>query len=213
MMQHPINLITDVMLERSRAGVRTSRLVLTGLALTMCMILTATHSRILLDGNEQEHASTSARAEMALELDKTVRSLESQQLELKRFMDDYHAVALPLDATRIIATLVDSLPASVTLTEFDLRYDAGSRQQDPSDPGTRYLSGSMAGIAASDADVAALVHGLGLREPFESVQLEYSRSQVIRDLPAREFSLTFMIDLTGRFQVTDMNNVALEVQP
>jgi len=213
MKQHPVNLITETMLERTRAGMRTSRLIVIGLSLTMCMILTATHSRMVLDGNEQEHASTSAKAEMALELDQTARSLESEQRELKQFMDDYHAVALPLDATRIIATLVDTLPSSVTLTEFDLRYDAHSAQQGSDEQGERYLAGTMAGIAASDSDVAALVHGLGVREPFESVQLEYSRSQVIRNLPAREFSLSFTIDLAGRFQVTDMDNVVMEVQP
>ncbi len=213
MKQHPINLITEAMLERTRAGMRTSRLVVTGLALTMCMILTATHSRMVLDGNEQEHVSTSARAEMAIELDQTARMLDSEQRDLNQFMEDYHAVALPLDATRIIATLVDTLPPSVTLTEFDLRYDADSRQQGSAEPGARYLAGTMAGIAASDSDVAALVHGLGLREPFESVQLEYSRSQVIRNLPAREFSLSFSIDLAGRFQVTELSNAAMEVQP
>jgi len=213
MKQHPINLITDSMLERTRAGMRTSRYIVAGLALTMCMILTATHSRMVLEGNEQEHASTSAKAEMALELDRTARTLESEQQALEEFMKDYRSVALPLEATRIIATLVDTLPPSVTLTEFDLRYDSDSSQGGATGPGTRRLAGTMAGIAASDSDVAALVHGLGVREPFESVQLEYSRSDVIRELPAREFSLSFTIDLSGRFDVTGLDEMAMGVQP
>ena len=59
--------------------------------------------------------------------------------------------------TRIIATLVETLPESVTLTEFELEYEDGHRSTATS---TRYLSGTIAGVAATDGDVAALVHDL-----------------------------------------------------
>jgi hypothetical protein len=204
MNQHPINLITPEIVERTCAGIRTGRFIFAAIALTVCMVLTATHSRIHLDGVEDRHETTSARAELALALDTSARALEAEHDELMEFMRDYNEVALPLDVTRIIATLVETLPESVTLTEFELDYEDGQRT---SNPQPRHLAGTIAGVAATDGDVAALVHGLGLRPPFERVQLEYSRSRTLLDRSTREFSVSFEVDLQGRFQLVDVEGV------
>lgn len=208
MNQHPLNLITPEMEERTRAGIRTGRFILVAIMLTVCMVLTATHSRIHLDGAQDRHEETSARAELALALDTSARALEADHDKLLEFMQEYNDVAIPLDVTRIIATLVETLPDSVTLVEFELDYeDATSRNVTR----TRHLAGTIAGIAATDGDVAALVHGLGLRPPFEHVQLEYSRSRTMLDRSTREFSVSFAVDLEGRFQMVDAEGVHEEV--
>ena len=200
MSQHPINLITPEIVERTRAGIRTGRFICAAIVLTVCMVLSATHSRIHLDGVQDRHESTSARAELALALDTSARALEAEHDELMAFMQDYNEVALPLDVTRIIATLVETLPESVTLTEFELDYEDERRTASPQ---PRHLAGTIAGVAATDGDVAALVHGLGLRPPFERVQLEYSRSRTLLDRSTREFSVSFEVDLEGRFQLVE----------
>ena len=204
MNQHSINLITPDIVARTRAGIRTGRYVAVAIVLCVCMVLTATHSRIHLEGVQERHEATAARAELALALDTSARALEAEHDALLKFMDDYNEVALPLDVTRIIATLVETLPESVTLTEFELEYEDGHRSTATS---TRHLSGTIAGVAATDGDVAALVHGLGLRPPFERVQLEYSRSRVLREQSTREFSVSFAVDLEGRFQLVDAEGV------
>ena len=112
MNQHPINLITPDIVTRTRAGIRTGRYVVAAIALCVCMVLTATHSRIHLDGVRERHEVTAARAELALALDTSARALEAEHEALVQFMDDYYEVALPLDVTRIIATLVETLPDS-----------------------------------------------------------------------------------------------------
>ena len=202
MSKQSINLITPEIVQRTRAGIRTGRFILAGFVLVACMVLTATHSSLRLDGIQEEHAATSARAALALDLDQTARSLQAEHDRLQTFMEDYHDVAIPLDVTRVIATLVKSLPESVTIVNFDLGYaDAGASQASS----TRHLFGSVGGIAASDSDVAALVHGLGLRPPFHAVQLEYSRSRALRGQSAREFSVSFNVDLHGRFQLVEVD--------
>ena len=195
-----IDLITPEIVQRNRAGIRTGRFILAGFVLVACMVLTATHSSLRLDGIQEEHAMTSSRAALALDLDQAARSLQAEHDRLQTFMQDYHDVAIPLDVTRVIATLVKSLPESVTIVNFDLEYaDAGATQTGS----PRHLFGSVGGVAASDSDVAALVHGLGLRAPFESVQLEYSRSRTLHGHSAREFSVSFNVDLQGRFELVE----------
>jgi hypothetical protein len=68
-------------------------------------------------------------------------------------------------------------------------------------------------VAASDSDVAALAHGLGLRPPFDLVQLEYSRSREIRGRSAREFSVSFKVDLQGQFKLVDAASEHLGDRP
>jgi len=201
MSAHSINLITPEIVQRTRAGVRTGRFILVAFLLTAGMVLTATHSSLRLDGVRERHVATSTRAALALDLDRTAYALQTEHDRLQTFMEDYHAVALPLDVTRVIATLVESLPQSVTIVNFDLEYEDADAVQ----PGaTRHLFGSIGGVAASDGDVAALVHGLGLRPPFHAVQLEYSRSRAVRGQSAREFSVSFNVDLHGRFQLVEV---------
>jgi hypothetical protein len=210
MSQHSINLITPEIIQRTRAGIRTGRFILAGFMLTACMVLTATHSRLRLDGIVEEHSATSARAELALDLDHAADALQSEHDRLQTFMEDYHSVALPLEITRVIATLVEALPESVTIVNFDLEYADAEDSQNAS---ARRLIGSIGGVAASDSDVAALAHGLGLRPPFDAVQLEYSRSREVRGRSAREFSVTFSVDLQGQFQLVDAASEHLGDQP
>ena len=207
MNQHPINLITPEMVERTRAGIRTGRFILAAATLAVCMVVTATHSRIHLDGVKERHAATAARAELVLAMDNSARVLEVEHDALLDFMDDYNEVALPLDVTRIIATLIETLPDTVTLVDFELDYEDG---RSPSASSSRHLAGSIAGVAATDGDVAALVHGLGLRPPFEHVQLEYSRSRTVLQRSTREFSVSFAVDLEGRFKLVDADGVREE---
>jgi hypothetical protein len=210
MSQHSINLITPEIIQRTRAGIRTGRFILAGFMLTVCMVLTATHSRLRLDGIVEEHSVTSAQAELALDLDQAADVLQAEHDRIQTFMEDYHSVALPLDITRVIATLVESLPESVTIVNFDLEYADAEDSQNAS---TRHLFGSIGGVAASDSDVAALAHGLGLRPPFDLVQLEYSRSREIRGRSAREFSVSFKVDLQGQFKLVDAASEHLGDRP
>ena len=54
---------------------------------------------------------------------------------------------------------------------------------------------------ASDGDIATLVQLIGSRDPFAEVNLDYSRSRSVRDRPARDFRLSFVVDMDHAFEV------------
>ena len=62
-------------------------------------------------------------------------------------------------------------------------------------PPPRVLVAEVAGFAASDADIAELVERLSNRAPFAAVNLDFSRTRGLRGRSAREFRLSFKIDL------------------
>ena len=63
------------------------------------------------------------------------------------------------------------------------------------------FGGEIAGIASNDADIASLVQVIGGREPFAEVNLDYSRSRTVRARPARDFRLSFIVDMDHAFEV------------
>lgn len=204
MKQHQINLITPKMLDRTRAGRRTRRILGTCVALVAGMLLTATHARLQLEQARTINETTTIRADRALGLEKSLADIDARMSDVHSFMDEYREVAIPLDATRLIATLTRSLPPSITLVELELNYDDGTnsrRHVEGDERGPRRMVGEIAGIASSDADIATLVQLIASRDPFTEVNLDYSRSRTVRNLPARDFRLSFIVDMDHAFEV------------
>ncbi|MAB82318.1 MAG: hypothetical protein CMJ24_02640 [Phycisphaerae bacterium] len=204
MKQHQINLITPRMLERTRAGRRTRRVVAICATLVGAMLLTATHARLEVEQAKTRHESTTIRADRALNLERSLTNIDERMQDVHSFMEEYREVAIPLDATRLIATLTRSLPPSITLVELELNYDDGTgsrRHVEGAARGPRRMVGEIAGIASSDGDIATLVQLIGSRDPFAEVNLDYSRSRSVRDRPARDFRLSFVVDMDHAFEV------------
>ena len=205
MKQHQINLITAVMTRRLQAGRRTRRIVGACLAMVACMLVTATHARMRMERAVSINEATAIRADRALELERSLADIDSSMTDIRSFMQEYREVALPLETTRLIATLTRSLPPSITLVELELEYDDGlnARGRIEGTPrGPRRLVGEIAGVASNDADIATLVQVIGDREPFAEVNLDYSRSRTVRTRPARDFRLSFIVDMDHAFEVT-----------
>ena len=47
-------------------------------------------------------------------------------------------------------------------------------------------------------------------EPFEDVRLEFTRSREVRGTTAREFQMTFTVDLEGSWEIRESNLAAVE---
>ena len=204
MKQHQINLITPKMLDRTRAGRRTRRILGTCVALVAGMLLTATHARLQLEQARTSNETTTILADRALGLEQSLADIDARMSDVHSFMDEYREVAIPLDATRLIATLTRSLPPSITLVELELNYDDGTnsrRHVEGDERGPRRMVGEIAGIASSDADIATLVQLIASRDPFTEVNLDYSRSRTVRNLPARDFRLSFIVNMDHAFEV------------
>jgi len=110
----------------------------------------------------------------------------------------------------VMATVINNLPESLTLDQFNI--DAGARSnghlprakgletKDETPP--RILSAEISGFAATDQEIAELVGRLDGTSPFRDVNLDFSRTRSVNGHDAREFRLSFKIDLDARYEVT-----------
>lgn len=209
MRQHSIDLMPISIRTRTKAGVRRGRFfAIAAMALTVTALV-ATHSRLKLAGAERLLQDVQAETTAVLALDREATLLKRRLHDLEAFVQLHQKLAIPLDVSAVIATLINALPESVTLDQLDL--DAGARTvgRSPRSKGfdakdgerQRLLFCEVWGFAASDEDIAHLVTRLESTSPFKGVNLDFSRTKKVNDRDAREFRLSFKIDLTARYDV------------
>lgn len=209
MKQHPIDLLPETIYARSLAGLRTGRVVTAlGVALAV-LVVTATHSRLALRSAEDQLGSISSQANQVLAVETKAQTLRKELAQIRRFTDLYDKVAFPVNISAIVATVIGQLPPSVTLDQLDLNAVArqaavtprSTRTADPKDapPAPRVLVGELSGFAASDQHVAELVRNLESAPVFRDVSLDYSRTRGVRGVSAREFRLSFRVDLDAQY--------------
>ena len=209
MRQHSIDLLPDAVRQRNQAGLRTGRYVAGLLAAVIVVIVLATQARFQLDRAEKALLVAEVEANHVLEAEAKARELRTLLDEAHRYIDGYQELALPMDVSAVLATLVNQLPESVTLDRIDL--DAGARRivssvrskgaADDEEAPPRVLTGELAGFATSDIEIAELVTRLQEVPPFEKVSLDFSRTKPVRGRSAREFRLSFRIDLEAPYEI------------
>ena len=207
MRQHTINLLPDSVRVRAQAGVRVRRASGLFASAVLVLVILAIHARVQLHLAGEIHEVTEARANRALALEAKSNELNAILQESQTFIDRYKRIAFPIDVTSVIATMINALPPSVTLERVDLSMDRKTRSPrsrgsaDEKKAAPRELLGEISGIAASDHHIAELVAVLEAREPFRNVSLDFSRSRPIRGRSAREFRLSFRIDLDQEYEI------------
>jgi Tfp pilus assembly protein PilN len=206
-----IDLLPEAIRARSQAGVVAGRYVASLLIAVVLLGLMATHSRLMLDLARDRLRVAEDQANMVLAAEAKAVKLRRTLDETRGYIQRYERIALPLEVSRVIATIIDELPDSATLDRIDVR--AGIRQQDrnargrstagPPEPLSRVLTGELSGFAVSDQDVAAIVANLEALGLFEQVTLDFSRTRTVREKSAREFRISFRADLERRYDVAD----------
>lgn len=96
--------------------------------------------------------------------------------------------AFNMQTTRILASLINDMPASITLDDLVM-----STKQ--ADHRSRTLQARLRGFAATDADVSQFVASLEASVLCNHVSLDYTSQRIVRSLPAREFQVRFNFDL------------------
>jgi hypothetical protein len=209
MRQHAIDLMPASIRARTQAGQRTGRLLLLGVAALFALVVTATHSIFMLSSAQEQLFTASSQAEEVFGAEARASELKSTLKKTNAFIDLYDRVALPVHVSAVMATVINNLPESVTLDEFNI--DAGARvasrsprakgEQLKDDVAPRVLRGEVFGFAASDQQIAELVTRLNATGPFRDVTLDFSRTRDVSGRDAREFRLSFKIDLDSRYDV------------
>lgn len=212
--QHSIDLLPQAIQAQSQAGLRMGRFGAASAVVIVMLVVAATHSRFVLHQAQMDLFNTSAKASNVLEIEAKAAQLRKILADTRQFIDRYGQAAYPLDMSVILASVVHSLPPSVTLDQVDLNAGAGQptlgtrskgmpvKGQPGARPGApRVLKGEISGFAASDEHIAELVSRLDSTPPFKGVSLDFTRTREVRGQSAREFRLSFRIDLEATYKV------------
>jgi hypothetical protein len=219
MTQRLINLLPDSYRAQSEAGVVAGRYVVSLLIAVVLLGLAATHSRLMLDLARQRLRVAEEQADLALSADTRAAQLREQLDDSRNFIRRYQLIALPIEISRVVATLTNILPESATVDRLDLatrttQTARSTKRRRPAADGVvfRTLTGELSGFASTDQDVAELVTRIEDIGLFEQVSLDFSRSRSVRGKNARGFRISFSADLTTQFEVIDRNGEAAHVQ-
>ncbi|MHC4082210.1 MAG: PilN domain-containing protein [Planctomycetota bacterium] len=220
MTQRQIDLLPDAIRARSQAGVVAGRYVAAMLIGVVLLGLTATHSRLMLDLARERLRVAEEQANIVLAAEAKAAQLRRSLNETRDYIRRYEKIALPVEVSRVVATIINELPASATIDRVDLQ--AGARQRNrstrsrgtvrPDEPLPRVLMGDISGFAATDQDVAEIVANLEGLRLFEQVSLDFSRTRVVRERNAREFRISIRADLDVRYDVEDSDDLRVREQ-
>jgi len=215
MTQHAIDLLPDVIRARSQAGIVAGRYVVSLVIAVVLVGLAATHSRLMLDLARQRLRIAEEQADIVLSAEATATNLSETLDAASEYIRRYELIALPIEVSRVVATLVNLLPESATLDRIDIRAgtsntgrSARGRAPRGDGPARRSLTGELSGFALTDLQVAELVARIEDIGFFDQVSLDFSRSRTVRGVKARGFRISVRADLDVKFEVTDLREAA-----
>ncbi len=215
MTQHAVDLLPDVIRARSQAGIVAGRYVVSLVIAVVLVGLAATHSRLMLDLARQRLRVAEEQADIVLSAEATATNLSETLDATSEYIRRYELIAMPIEVSRVVATLVNLLPESATLDRIDIRAgtpnagrSARGRAPKGDEPARRSLTGELSGFALTDLQVAQLVARIEDIGFFDQVSLDFSRSRTVRGVKARGFRISVRADLDVKFEVTDLPEAA-----
>lgn len=199
-----LDLMPEGIRRRTQAGQRLRRFMAIGIVAISAIIAFATHSQIRRDHLEESLVVARARAAQALKLEREAADMGVLREEIESYMVAYEQVALPMRMDALMERIVAALPESATVDHLLLEYEdsrTNHRGRKSAMEGPRKIVGGVTGFAISDDDVAGLVQRMEKDVSFEDIRLDYTRSREVRGVSAREFQLTFTVNLEGTWEI------------
>ncbi len=211
MSQPPIDLLPESIRARSQAAVVAGRYIAALLIASMLVLVPATHSRLQLESARDRMRASEAQADLVLTAEAKASQLRDELRETRVFIDRYEHLEMPIPMSRLIATITNELPPSATLDRIDLNAAGRNTKRavrrrglsDGAESPQRILIGELSGFAASDREVADLVARLESLGLCRQVRLDFTRTRNIRGRSAREFRVSFRIDLDKAYEIVD----------
>lgn len=209
MRQHPIDLLPEALRARAEARTVASRNITLGVIALVALVIVSTHARVQRLDAEDQFRDAEAHAQKVEAHELRVNELLGQLEEVNDYIILYRNTETPISVAGLIASVVDRLPETVTLDRIDLQMGtkrqvrstkrvAGARSTD-TEPVERVMLAELAGFAVSDNDIAEFVAKLQRSAPFDQVSLDFSRQRLVNEQSAREFRLSFTVDLSRRY--------------
>ncbi len=208
MNQQPIDLLPRDIREKCQAGLRTGRYVAAVMAGVLVTTILATHARFDDARTQERYAEVKEHADLVIQMEERTVHLQKALDETNEFIELQRKIAFPVDASLLLATLINHLPDGMTLERID--FDANPRRQgrtarnrsrDADQAPPRLLHGELSGFAISDDSIAELVNRLQKLEPFREISLDFSRTRMVRNVSAREFRISFRVPFDRPYTV------------
>lgn len=198
---HSIDLLPESIRERNRAAARAARTVAVIVAVVAVVGAVSLQARVSRTNAVRSLTVVQRHADQVLKSEAQAARLRTQLRGMDEWEARYRALAYPVDASAIIATVTARMPKGTSLDRLDL--DAGARRQQrtarsrgPAGERTpRTITVELSGFAPSDAEVASFIKSLKEVQAFRAVSLDFSRTRLVRETPAREFRLSFRVPL------------------
>ena len=218
MRQHLIDLLPEELRQRSLAGVRTGRTIAAFVLAIVMLVVLWTHSHVRLTNARQTLDVTTAQANKVIECEQQAQQLRESLDQYDRLAALYDQVALPIELSRVMATIASELPESLTLDRLDVIVQtssngpapvSGSRRSQAPGLGSalssvpRFMIVELSGLATTDQVIAGFVERLEKIPPLERVSLDYIRPRKVYEEMVQEFRLSFRISLDRQYIVAD----------
>ena len=207
-MYRQIDLLPDSIRQRTNKGVRTGRTIASIAIGSVLLVALSIHARYDRDVQRASYDRVKAEANAVISMEQRIDDLRSDLAELESAYTRYRAIVPSIDLSDLTATLVNYLPSSAVLDRLDL-HTAGRRSSGRSarDRGSsaaersnRQMTIELTGFAPDDRVIAAYVGTLEKLGIFDHVTLDFSRTKLVRERPAREFRISLRLDLDLRFE-------------
>jgi len=221
-MYRQLDLLPASIRQRTSKGVRTGRMIASvaiGVALFVALSI---HARYDRDVQQNLFNRALDEANAVIRMEERIAGLQKELAELESGYERYRAIVPSIDLSDLTATMVNHLPTSAVLDRIDVstvgRRSGGRGARDRGgaaggDRLQRQMTLELTGFAPDDRVVAEYVSTLQELRIFEHVTLDFSRTRIVRERPAREFRISLRLDLNQRFERVAHAPADREVQP
>jgi len=208
-MYRQIDLLPESIRQRTNKGVRTGRLIASVAIGSVVLAALSVHARYDRDVQQTIYDRATTEANAVISMEQRIDGLRADLAELESAYERYHAIVPSLDLSELTATLVNHLPGSAVLDRLDLNTTGrrgGSRtardrgSASSGDRAARQMTVELMGFAPDDRVIAQYVGTLDRLGIFDHVTLDFSRTRIVRERPAREFRISIRLDLDRRYE-------------
>ncbi len=207
MRQHLVDLLPDSIRTRSEAGMVIGRYITIGVGVVIVLVALSTHAHFRLESVERAYKAAEEKSRLVLAVEAEAKRLRTALNDLAFSIKQYDRIAPSLRMSDLQTLIISQVPPGVTIESMNLEVTHTQAAFDPRLPDggksgpKREVRGELKGFASTDIDWADLISRLDALDLLTAVNPDNSRTRVVRGKQAREFTVSFRVDLDRIYEV------------
>ncbi|MCH8822469.1 MAG: PilN domain-containing protein [Planctomycetes bacterium] len=186
--QHPINLLPEHLVASNHAATICKRYIIACAVVIAMFVISIAHAQLSIVRAKNDLELARNQANDALAIRNRAGQQSAELSTLNNLLLSQSNEAFHMQSTLILASLINNMPESVTLDDLILSTNQAEH-------GSRTLQAKLRGFAATDADVSQFAVNLEDSTFYNNINLDYTSSRIVRSRPARDFQISFHINL------------------